>query len=169
MPTAVDPPAWVQSYEERLPGFTEKLRATIHVPPGHPMYQDYYRYAFWRFEQGRSLVERLGSIRPLAKATVLDIGSGVGGLSARMAEAGARVFALDVAWGFLNLSRSAFRDLGLDPLSMFASGEAIPLRDASCDLVLAMDILEHVPHPQTLFDEIARCLKPDGLVCLQTG
>jgi SAM-dependent methyltransferase len=100
---------------------------------------------------------------------VLDIGSGVGGISARMAGAGARVYSLDVAWGFLNLSRSAYRDFGVGPLSLFASGERIPLRSASCDVVFAMDILEHVPSPQAMFDEIARVLKPEGLVCLQTG
>jgi SAM-dependent methyltransferase len=169
MSSAVETPSWVQRYEQELPGFTERLRRTIHVPPEHPMYQDYYRYAFWRFEQGRALVEMLGSMLPLAGATVLDIGSGVGGLSGRMAEAGAKVVALDVAWGFLRLSRSAFQDLRVEPLSLFASGERLPVRSSSCDLVLAMDILEHVPDPQRMFDEIARCLKPGGLVCLQTG
>jgi SAM-dependent methyltransferase len=169
MASALQTPAWVERYERELPGFTEQLRRTIHVPPTHPMYQDYYRYAFWRFEQGRSLVGLLGAMRPMQGATVLDIGSGVGGLSARLAEAGARVVALDVAWGFLNLARSAYRDLRVSPLAVFGSGERIPLASASCDLILAMDILEHVPDPQRMLDEIARCLKPDGLVCLQTG
>jgi SAM-dependent methyltransferase len=169
MSTAAASPTWVRQYEQSLPGFAEQLRRTIHVPPSHPMYQTYYEYAFWRFEQGAQLAALLGRMRPLGGATVLDIGSGAGGVSARLAQAGARVIGLDVAWGFLRLARAAYRDLGVRVLSLFASGERIPLRSASCDLVLAMDILEHVPDPKALLDEIARCLKPSGLVCLQTG
>ncbi len=163
------PPRWVEEYERLLPEFTSRLRKTIHVAPTHPMYRSYYDYAFWRFEQGRDIAGILESYISLRDATVLDLGAGCGGVSARLSEAGAQVMALDVAWGFLHLSQAAYRDLGLRPLSIFATGEKVPVADHSCDIILGLDILEHIPDPFAMLDELARCLKPGGLVCLQTG
>ena len=40
----------------------------------------------------------------------------------------------------------------------------LPYDDASVDVALMVDVLEHVDHPETVLDEIARILRPDGRV-----
>jgi SAM-dependent methyltransferase len=46
--------------------------------------------------------------------------------------------------------------------------EALDLPDASFDVVLCTQVLEHVRHPQKALGEIARVLKPGGYVLLTT-
>ena len=42
--------------------------------------------------------------------------------------------------------------------------ENLPFRDNSVDIILNMAVLEHVPNPQRVIDEIYRVLKPNGIV-----
>ena len=49
----------------------------------------------------------------------------------------------------------------------FASdASALPLADGSVDLVLSLELVEHVPEPAVVLREIARVLKPGGTVIL---
>jgi SAM-dependent methyltransferase len=43
-------------------------------------------------------------------------------------------------------------------------GDTLPFEDGSFDTVLSIQVLEHTPHPQRLLGEMARVLKPDGLL-----
>jgi SAM-dependent methyltransferase len=45
---------------------------------------------------------------------------------------------------------------------------ALPFRDAVFDTVLCNEVLEHVPQPDTLMNEAARVLKPQGVLLLTT-
>jgi SAM-dependent methyltransferase len=42
--------------------------------------------------------------------------------------------------------------------------EDLPFEDNSIDVILNIAVLEHVPNPQKVMDEIHRVLKPDGIV-----
>jgi SAM-dependent methyltransferase len=44
--------------------------------------------------------------------------------------------------------------------------QAIPLPDGTFDTVLATDVLEHIAHPERLFAEMARLLRPGGKLIL---
>lgn len=46
--------------------------------------------------------------------------------------------------------------------------QSVPLRDASADVVLLLEVLEHVPDPSRLLREVARVLRPGGLLLLAT-
>ena len=50
-----------------------------------------------------------------------------------------------------------------------ASGDEIPLRSGSVDIVIFNHIYEHVPNPDAVMAEIVRVLKDDGLVYLGLG
>ncbi len=43
---------------------------------------------------------------------------------------------------------------------------ALPLADGSADMVISLELLEHVPEPAAVLSEIARVLKPGGTVML---
>ena len=102
---------------------------------------------------------------PLDGATVLELGCGKADKTRQLAESG-RVreiiaFEVDVRQHAKNLQ---ITDL---PTVSFRQGgaEAIPLPDASVDLVLMFKSLHHVPleHMDRALTEIARVLKPGGL------
>lgn len=86
-------------------------------------------------------------------SSLLDLGSGLGGYSRAFAERGARVFAVD-------LTPPRLRGAGLHRIR--ASASAVPLRDASMDLVFCASLIEHVPRPGEILGEIERVLKPGG-------
>ncbi len=50
-----------------------------------------------------------------------------------------------------------------------ASALALPFADASFDVITLWDVLEHLPDPQRVAAEIARCLRPGGRLALTTG
>ena len=45
---------------------------------------------------------------------------------------------------------------------------ALPYRDGSFDLCFCMDVIEHVPRPKVLLDEISRVTKERGFLVLET-
>lgn len=87
---------------------------------------------------------------------LLDIGSGRGGLIEKIHTDVATATALDP--DFLSLAEhrapTVLRTCGL--------AEAIPFPAQSFDLVTAIWLLEHLTHPETVFSEIQRVLKPGG-------
>lgn len=50
---------------------------------------------------------------------------------------------------------------------VFADAQQLPFKNESMDAVLLLDVLEHLPHPQNCLREIARVLKPNGLLVLK--
>lgn len=103
---------------------------------------------------------------PLAGARVADIGCGAAALSRRLlAEAGARsVVGLEVD------REQHARNLAAAPLAgltfRLAPADALPLPDASLDVVLMLKSLHHVPAERmdAALDEVARVLAPGGLL-----
>jgi len=47
-------------------------------------------------------------------------------------------------------------------------GARWPLADASADLVVCDNVLEHLPEPQAFFAEARRVLRPGGVLCVRT-
>lgn len=99
----------------------------------------------------------------LAGRLVLDLGCGMGGLSTALALAGARVCSVDFNASYCHITRLRGRRYGLDLPSINAAGEALPFPDSHFDVIMCVDVLEHVRDPEALLAEISRCLKPGGL------
>lgn len=51
-----------------------------------------------------------------------------------------------------------------DNVDVVCDIENLPFKDNSIDVILNIAVLEHVPNPQKVIDEIHRVLKPDGVV-----
>lgn len=106
--------------------------------------------------------------------TVLDLGSG-GGFDVFIAAAkvgeGGHVHGVDMTREMVGLARrnaAAFRRrTGLDNVTFhLAQIEAIPLPDASVDVVLSNCVVNLSPDQPTVWKEIARVLKPGGRVSI---
>lgn len=106
--------------------------------------------------------------RPGETLDVADIGCGPGAQSMVWALAGHRVSGLDVNEGLLELARQRSAEAGLEIEFRAGTAEALPYADASVDVCLAPELLEHVPNWQVCLREFARILKPGGVMYLST-
>jgi len=112
---------------------------------------------------------RYAFARPLgAGRRVLDAACGEGYGSAMMAAAGARVLGLDLGADVVAHARQRYGSL---PGLAFEQADATALDqlpDASFDLVLSFETLEHVQHQERMLDGFARLLAPGGLLLVST-
>jgi 2-polyprenyl-6-hydroxyphenyl methylase/3-demethylubiquinone-9 3-methyltransferase len=99
---------------------------------------------------------------------VLDAGCGGGLVARELAAAGATVVGLDRSLGSLGVARRAVagRSGGFRP----AQGrlERLPFADGAFDVVVAADVLEHVPDLPAAVAELARVLAPGGRLVFDT-
>jgi SAM-dependent methyltransferase len=98
--------------------------------------------------------------------TVLDIGSGSGTdalIAAGLVGPGGRVIGLDLTEAMRNKLRATAASVGAANLEVLAgNAEAIPLPDASVDVVSSNGVLNLVPDKPAAIREIARVLRPGG-------
>jgi rhamnosyltransferase len=99
-----------------------------------------------------------------AGARVLDVGCGHGAHAITTARTGAAVLGFDRSAADLRLARARASDAGVDTAS-FQVGDAEqgwPYRDASFDVVLALDVLEHVRGRTNFLRECRRVMRRGG-------
>ena len=102
----------------------------------------------------------------LAGKDVLDLGSGFGGRTIRFAELGARVTGVEIGDELLVRSRTFAQSRCIEAKFLNGTGEAIPCKDNSFDLVTMFDVMEHVVSPSAVLKECLRVLRPGGAVAI---
>jgi SAM-dependent methyltransferase len=117
-------------------------------------YPDGFRGMYDRLQDAIEAVVRLEDV-------VLDAGCGSGRVfQHRLAGRARAVVGIDVTdepRGNPNIDGAAKGDL-----------RALPLRDASFDLIVVSHVAEHLTHPEPVFRELARVLRPGGRLLLLT-
>jgi len=90
--------------------------------------------------------------------TILDIGCGTGAMSEKLARFG-KVVSADFSPLALEFSRRR-------KLTRLCTADAmrLPFQDESFDVIVALDILEHLPDDEAALREFQRVLKPNGRV-----
>jgi arsenite methyltransferase len=106
----------------------------------------------------------LGRIEP--GSMVLDLGCGAGTdllIAAQMTGAAGRVIGVDMTATMLERARQSATEMGLTNVALHESLiEALPLDDASVDVVISNGVIDLVPDKDAVFDEIDRVLRPGG-------
>ncbi len=92
---------------------------------------------------------------------VLDAGCGTGYGSAELAQSAAEVTGVDIAADAVEYAGANYPIAGLRFLE--ASCTAVPFPDESFDLVVAFEVIEHLPDYRAFLDECARLLTREGL------
>lgn len=105
----------------------------------------------------------LGTARPFEGLRLLDIGCGGGLLSEPMARLGATVVGADAAAGNIPVAQIHAQQMGLDIDYRHTTAETIAESGERFDIVLNMEVVEHVAQPQDFLNTCATLLTPGGL------
>jgi ubiquinone/menaquinone biosynthesis C-methylase UbiE len=113
-----------------------------------------------RYRSHRHLPAWIASMR--AGSQVLEVGCGIGLDSARMAQHGLHVTAVDLTVvGPSTASRRAEKQR-YDASYLCSDAESLPFRDGAFDYVYSFGVMHHAPDTQRCVDEAYRVLRPGG-------
>jgi 2-polyprenyl-6-hydroxyphenyl methylase/3-demethylubiquinone-9 3-methyltransferase len=99
--------------------------------------------------------------RSLAGLRVLDVGCGTGPFTLGARDRGAEVVSLDVGLELLGRARSKGA-----PRPLAADAAALPFADATFDLVISSECIEHTARPESSIAEMLRVLRIGGVLVL---
>lgn len=100
-------------------------------------------------------------------ATVLDVASGEGYGAALLAGSAARVVGVDISPAAVQHAKNRYGHLA-NLEFVTASCDRLPLADASFDLAVSFETIEHIQTQQAFIAELARVLRPDGVLILSS-
>jgi 2-polyprenyl-6-hydroxyphenyl methylase/3-demethylubiquinone-9 3-methyltransferase len=102
------------------------------------------------------------------RMTVFDLGCAGGFMAEALAARGAKVTGIDPAAQAINAARVHAAESGLEIQYDVGVGEELPYENAAFDVVVCVDVLEHVGDLTKVLAEMARVLKPGGLFLFDT-
>jgi SAM-dependent methyltransferase len=107
----------------------------------------------------RMASESRQTISAIASGLVLDIGAGSQIIEKSLLP-GCRYVSLDYLLTATELYKSQPH--------IFGDGQCLPIKSEAIDTALLLDVLEHLPNPDSCIEEIWRVLRPGGRLVLQT-
>jgi SAM-dependent methyltransferase len=134
-----------------------------HITPVEPSFASWMQHA-----AQANLSDVMGSLLPEGRWTVLDVGSGDGGLAARLARQHKRVLVGDLSLRAVFRSLAAARQGGGDAAIHGAvmDAHALPLGDGVVDAVLAANLVDLLETPVDFLIECARVVRAGGRTVL---
>ena len=102
----------------------------------------------------------------LARKDVLEVGCGSGIAAQMLAEAGARLTAVDLTPWAVETTRKRLDAFGFEANVLEADAEALPFSDASYDLVFSWGVIHHSSDMDRALGELVRVCRPGGKLVL---
>ena len=105
----------------------------------------------------------------LRDARVVDVGCGGGLLSEALARAGAKLTGIDLGQKVIDIARLHLHESNLVvDYRVQSSADLAAAEPAGFDAVCCMELIEHVPDPAALVNDLAAMLKPGGWLFMST-
>lgn len=111
---------------------------------------------------------QLGGYSPFNNLSVLDVGCGGGLLCEPLTRLGAEVTGIDVAERNIPAAQAHAQQSGLEITYRWAAAEDIAAEGGQFDVVLCMEIIEHVPSPSNFLAVCVGLVKPGGILICST-
>lgn len=134
--------------------WNERMAAKYDIDEYHQSSHGLIRFVERR--RVRAVLDAVGGAR------VLEVGCGAGYILENVPEA--RLVGIDLSMRMALRTRERLAARGVAVAQ--ADGERLPFRSGSFDGILCTEVLEHVPNPARLLDEIARVAAPGARVSI---
>ncbi len=121
----------------------------------------------WRLYHGPIVAELHRVVASRLGSDVLNVGSGPFFELERLPRDGTRFTICDIDERAIGLARQLHGDR-LHGADLVAQGAPLPYPDACFDLVVSMDVIEHIVDPTPWVRELVRVLRPGGVAFLTT-
>lgn len=108
------------------------------------------------------------AMTPFSELSFLDVGCGGGLLSEPFCRLGAQMTSVDAAEENIKTASVHAAEHGLNITYVHGSAEALADEGRQFDVVLNMEVIEHVANPQAFVKTCASLVKPGGLMFLAT-
>lgn len=120
----------------------------------------------------REICRRFGrdeaSTRALEGLSIVDVGCGGGLLTIPLARLGAAMVGVDAGAANVEAARVQAEKVGVEIDWRAGTAEELAESGATFDVVIAMEIVEHVADLPLFLREVAKLVRPGGLLCLAT-
>ena len=126
------------------------------------------RLAYIRDRTAAHFCREASRLDSLAGLTILDIGCGGGILAEPLARLGAAVVGIDPSDSNIAVARQHAEQSQLAIDYRSSTAEAIAARGETFDIVLAMEVVEHVTDLNAFIETAATLVKPSGLLFVAT-
>lgn len=117
---------------------------------------------YWWHVNKRQLVLKFLGSQDISKCRILEVGCGGGLLSSLLTQAGADVVASDIV---MNATRFV-QDRGVTKSLTFDAGELWPFKNHSFQVVIMLDVIEHIEDDIACLHEARRVLSRGGIAVL---
>ncbi|WP_206485564.1 bifunctional 2-polyprenyl-6-hydroxyphenol methylase/3-demethylubiquinol 3-O-methyltransferase UbiG [Thalassotalea sp. G2M2-11] len=108
-------------------------------------------------------------VETLFEKNILDVGCGGGILAESLAQLGATVTGIDMGEEPLNVAKLHALESGIKvDYQKITAEEMAQLHANQFDVVTCMEMLEHVPNPQSIVQACSKLVKPGGFVFFST-
>jgi 2-polyprenyl-6-hydroxyphenyl methylase/3-demethylubiquinone-9 3-methyltransferase len=108
------------------------------------------------------------ALKPFQGLRILDVGCGGGILCEPLARLGAEVVGIDPVEESIEVARNHAAQMNLSPTYLPYSVEDLPEDLPLFDVIIASEIIEHVPDPHHFIEACTAHLKPSGGMFLST-
>ncbi len=170
--------AWIKKTKGEMSD--DRKTATGRKVWDHSSHREFFDY-YTKASQSNTTLQRFASIRELILRLyaergesnpildVADIGCGAGTQSLMWAQMGHHVHGLDINAPLVEVAKTRASEAGYTVDFRVGSAVSLPWPDASMDVCILPELLEHVSEWEECLKEASRILKPGGFLYVSTS